>query len=145
MQAAERAPARVAATDPVLVHIKRAYKHFPIGGFGGLAVRAVDLGVAQPSRGLDARQVLAAQPGLGAPGADPVQVQRPASPHRERERRPQDLPAAFALRSIDGNHDRGGERIAALPVVIQSSGRSPCGAIFTSFGSNRPSTSTKSA
>jgi len=42
MQAAERAPARVAATDPVLVHIKGAYKHFPIGGFGGLAVRAVD-------------------------------------------------------------------------------------------------------
>jgi len=42
MQAAERAPARAAATDPVLVHIKGAYKHFPIGGFGGLAVRAVD-------------------------------------------------------------------------------------------------------
>ncbi len=42
MQAAERAPARTAATDPVLVHIKGAYKHFPIGGFGGLAVRAVD-------------------------------------------------------------------------------------------------------
>src|SRR5207302_10721508 len=42
MQAAERAPATVAATDPVLVHIKGAYKHFPIGGFGGLAVRAVD-------------------------------------------------------------------------------------------------------
>src|SRR5438132_14320235 len=42
MQAAERAPARVAATDPVLVHIKGAYKHFPIYGFGGGAVRAVD-------------------------------------------------------------------------------------------------------
>jgi len=42
MQAAERAPARRAATDPVLVHIKGAYKRFPIGGFGGLAVRAVD-------------------------------------------------------------------------------------------------------
>jgi oligopeptide transport system ATP-binding protein len=42
MQAAERAPARTAATDPVLVHIRGAYKHFPIGGFGGLAVRAVD-------------------------------------------------------------------------------------------------------
>src|SRR5437764_5340146 len=42
MQAAERAPARVAATDPVLVHIKGAYKHFPVSGLGGLAVRAVD-------------------------------------------------------------------------------------------------------
>ena len=42
MQAAERAPATTAATDPVLVHIKGAYKRFPIGGFGGLAVRAVD-------------------------------------------------------------------------------------------------------
>jgi oligopeptide transport system ATP-binding protein len=42
MQAAERAPARASAADPVLVHIKGAYKHFPLGGFGGLAVRAVD-------------------------------------------------------------------------------------------------------
>src|SRR5260370_18481510 len=42
MQAAERAPATTAATDPVLVHIKGAYKRFPVGGFGGLAVRAVD-------------------------------------------------------------------------------------------------------
>src|SRR5260370_30333583 len=42
MQAAERAPATTAATDPVLVHIKGAYKRFPRGGFGGLAVCAVD-------------------------------------------------------------------------------------------------------
>jgi oligopeptide transport system ATP-binding protein len=42
MQAAERSPARAVAADPVLVHIKGAYKHFPLGGLGGLAVRAVD-------------------------------------------------------------------------------------------------------
>src|SRR5258708_34042275 len=42
MQAAERAPATTAGTGPVLGHRKGAYKHFPIGGCGGLAVRAVD-------------------------------------------------------------------------------------------------------
>ncbi len=42
MQAAERLPATAARADPVLVRIDGAYKHFPIGGFGGLAVRAVD-------------------------------------------------------------------------------------------------------
>src|SRR5467141_1021034 len=42
MQAAERAPATVVKPDPVLVRIEGAYKYFPIGGFGGLAVRAVD-------------------------------------------------------------------------------------------------------
>src|SRR5262245_15977634 len=42
MQAAERAPAVSPATDPVLVRIENVYKHFPVGGFSGLAVRAVD-------------------------------------------------------------------------------------------------------
>ncbi len=37
-------PARLTAVrgDPVLVRISSAYKHFPVGGFSGLAVRAVD-------------------------------------------------------------------------------------------------------
>ena len=42
MQAAERTPATAVRADPVLVRINGAFKHFPIGGFGGLAVRAVD-------------------------------------------------------------------------------------------------------
>jgi oligopeptide transport system ATP-binding protein len=42
VQAAERAPLPGARTDPVLVRISGAVKHFPVGGFSGLAVRAVD-------------------------------------------------------------------------------------------------------
>jgi oligopeptide transport system ATP-binding protein len=42
VQAAERAPLTAVRADPVLVRINGAVKHFPIGGFGGLAVRAVD-------------------------------------------------------------------------------------------------------
>src|SRR5690349_2842056 len=42
MQAAERAPATTVRADPVLVRVSGAYKHFPVAGFGGLAVRAVD-------------------------------------------------------------------------------------------------------
>ena len=43
MQAAERAPQASPKTDPrVLVRISGAYKHFPISGFGGLSVKAVD-------------------------------------------------------------------------------------------------------
>ena len=42
MQAAERAPAASSRTDPVLVRISGTFKHFPIGGFSGAAVRAVD-------------------------------------------------------------------------------------------------------
>ena len=42
MQAAERAPLKALHIDPVMVRISGAYKHFPVGGFGGLAVRAVD-------------------------------------------------------------------------------------------------------
>jgi oligopeptide transport system ATP-binding protein len=42
MQAAKTAPAPATRTDPVLVRIAGVYKHFPVGGFSGLAVRAVD-------------------------------------------------------------------------------------------------------
>ncbi|TME03721.1 MAG: ABC transporter ATP-binding protein [Chloroflexi bacterium] len=42
MQAADRKPTTAVRADPVLVRINGAVKHFPIGGFGGLAVRAVD-------------------------------------------------------------------------------------------------------
>ncbi|HKC18636.1 MAG TPA: oligopeptide/dipeptide ABC transporter ATP-binding protein [Candidatus Dormibacteraeota bacterium] len=43
MQAAERATQPVAKEDPrVLVRISDVYKYFPVGGFGGLSVRAVD-------------------------------------------------------------------------------------------------------
>jgi oligopeptide transport system ATP-binding protein len=43
VQAAERAPREAAQTDSdVLVRVTDVYKHFPISGFGGLAVRAVD-------------------------------------------------------------------------------------------------------
>src|SRR5438445_8676785 len=42
MQAADRKPTTAVRADPVLVRINGAVKHFPIGGFGGLAVRAGD-------------------------------------------------------------------------------------------------------
>jgi oligopeptide transport system ATP-binding protein len=42
MQAVEKAPPTVVKVDPVLVSIQGVYKHFPISGFGGLAVKAVD-------------------------------------------------------------------------------------------------------
>ncbi len=42
MQAAERATAPAARVDPVLVRIDDVYKYFPVGGLGGLSVRAVD-------------------------------------------------------------------------------------------------------
>ena len=42
MQAAERATAPAARVDPVLVRIDDVYKYFPLGGLGGLSVRAVD-------------------------------------------------------------------------------------------------------
>src|SRR5256714_9849131 len=42
MQAADRKPTTAVRADPVLVRINGAVKHFPIGGFGGGAVRAVD-------------------------------------------------------------------------------------------------------
>jgi len=44
VQAAERQPATAVRTDPVLLRVQGAYKHFPVVGFGsgGLAVRAVD-------------------------------------------------------------------------------------------------------
>src|ERR1700694_861753 len=42
MQAAAKAPATAVAADPVILRVQNVYKHFPITGFGGLAVRAVD-------------------------------------------------------------------------------------------------------
>ena len=43
MQAAERAPQAAPQQDPrVLVRVSEAYKYFPVGGFGGASVRAVD-------------------------------------------------------------------------------------------------------
>jgi oligopeptide transport system ATP-binding protein len=42
MQAAEKAPVTAVAPDPVILRVEDVYKHFPIAGFGGLAVRAVD-------------------------------------------------------------------------------------------------------
>jgi oligopeptide transport system ATP-binding protein len=42
MQAAERAAPTVIKADPVILRVEDVYKHFPIAGFGGLAVRAVD-------------------------------------------------------------------------------------------------------
>ena len=43
MQAAERQPIEQTGTaDAALLRVENAYKHFPIAGFGGSAVRAVD-------------------------------------------------------------------------------------------------------
>jgi oligopeptide transport system ATP-binding protein len=42
MQTAEKAPQTAAKVDPVILRVQDVYKHFPIAGFGGLAVRAVD-------------------------------------------------------------------------------------------------------
>jgi oligopeptide transport system ATP-binding protein len=42
MQAASSAAATAVVADPVILHVQNVYKHFPIAGFGGLAVRAVD-------------------------------------------------------------------------------------------------------
>src|SRR5258706_12957813 len=42
MQAAPKAPLTAVKADPVILRVEGVYKHFPIAGFGGLAVRAVD-------------------------------------------------------------------------------------------------------
>src|SRR6202158_4280832 len=42
MQAAREASPVVPKQDPVILRVENVYKHFPIAGFGGLAVRAVD-------------------------------------------------------------------------------------------------------
>src|ERR1035437_7167011 len=42
MQATEKAPLTTVAADPIILRVQDVYKHFPIAGFGGLAVRAVD-------------------------------------------------------------------------------------------------------
>src|SRR2546428_4009624 len=42
VQAAERAPASSVTADPILLRVAGAFKHLPISGFGGGAVRAGD-------------------------------------------------------------------------------------------------------
>src|SRR5712692_4673867 len=42
MQATAKAPLTTVKLDPVILRVENVYKHFPIAGFGGLAVRAVD-------------------------------------------------------------------------------------------------------
>jgi oligopeptide transport system ATP-binding protein len=42
MQTAPKATGTAVKQDPVILHVEGVYKHFPIAGFGGLAVRAVD-------------------------------------------------------------------------------------------------------
>src|SRR5260221_8798750 len=42
MQAAAQAPLTTVKVDPVILRVENVYKHFPVSGFGGLAVRAVD-------------------------------------------------------------------------------------------------------
>jgi oligopeptide transport system ATP-binding protein len=42
MQAAPNATLTAVKADPVILRVEGVYKHFPIAGFGGLAVRAVD-------------------------------------------------------------------------------------------------------
>jgi oligopeptide transport system ATP-binding protein len=42
MQTAPTAIGTVVKQDPVILRVQDVYKHFPIAGFGGLAVRAVD-------------------------------------------------------------------------------------------------------
>ena len=42
MQAAQPRAAALATADPVLLRVENVYKHFPIAGFGGASVRAVD-------------------------------------------------------------------------------------------------------
>jgi oligopeptide transport system ATP-binding protein len=42
MQTAPTAIGTVVKQDPVILRVQGVYKHFPIAGFGGLAVRAVD-------------------------------------------------------------------------------------------------------
>src|SRR5579859_7224922 len=42
MQAAQPRQAVVATPDPVMLRVEDVYKYFPIAGFGGASVRAVD-------------------------------------------------------------------------------------------------------
>jgi oligopeptide/dipeptide ABC transporter ATP-binding protein len=42
LQAAEKAPQTAQSADTALLRVENVYKHFPISGFGGAAVRAVD-------------------------------------------------------------------------------------------------------
>src|SRR5580700_11146487 len=42
MQTAPKTTGTAVKEDPVILRVEGVYKHFPIAGFGGLAVRAVD-------------------------------------------------------------------------------------------------------
>src|SRR6202171_1295040 len=42
MQTAPKTTGTAVKQDPVILRVQGVYKHFPIAGFGGLAVRAVD-------------------------------------------------------------------------------------------------------
>src|SRR5487761_1791675 len=50
-QAAVRAPVSAVASAPIILRVQNVYKHFPIAGFGGLAVHAVDGGDLEIRRG----------------------------------------------------------------------------------------------
>src|SRR5205814_988306 len=65
-----------------------------------LHVRATDR-----DRGVDRRQVLAQEPRLRAPGPYLLDTERCAGHEGKCERGPEDLPAALAMRAVDGQHD----------------------------------------
>ena len=64
----------------LLRHVKEVISRFGSPGLEGefLAVEfgAVDLGPGDPGQGLDRGEVLGPQPGLGAPGPDPLDPDR---------------------------------------------------------------------
>lgn len=64
---------------------------------------ATQLSVANGRRRLDAHQVLGMQSRFGPVGANADQSERFASQQRQCETGPQDLPTAFAERSVDFN------------------------------------------
>ena len=51
-------------------------------------------------------QVRRPQPRVLPPGPDFDEIERSAGQDRQRERRPQDLPAAFAVGAVEFDHDR---------------------------------------
>src|SRR5262249_56213281 len=65
---------------------------------------ALDLRVADGGGRLQRGQVLPHQARLGASGADAVDAEGRAADEREGERRPEDLAAALAAGSVDGEH-----------------------------------------
>jgi hypothetical protein len=74
------------------------------GELGRAQARAVDGGARQRRRGLDAGQVLPQEAGLGPPGADVADGEALAGGERQRQRRADDLAAAFAVRAVDREH-----------------------------------------